>query len=393
MSQRRLVGLSSCLLFLWPCLSALTGKAIEDVESSIVLAKPLDQDAVIPVAVLVTSDSDNPNWNLISVIESRDSAVPTKVIDLKLYTNNPRVSAVPPVLGKFERIGDEGKFKPAFGLQSGLEYFVQLSYENKDEKDWLSFRLPGKTRIPEATVSAVYPSRSELPENLLKFYIHFSHPMSRGNVYDFIHLIDDQGKVVELPFLELGEELWDYNNERLTLLFDPGRIKTGLVPNIQEGLALYVGRDYTLKIDADWPDAQGQPMVEGFEKTFTVTVGDTISPNPYNWKKTWPKAGTKEPIVLEFPESLDEALLQRVLVVLNRFGQAMNGTVSIGNQEKRWEFIPAVDWQAGDYRLEIKTILEDVAGNSIARPFELEMQQSENYRAGPEVVHLDFQIQ
>ena len=71
----------------------------------------------------------------------------------------------------------------------------------------------------------------------------------------------------------------------------------------------------------------------------------------------------------------------------------MNGTVKVSDHETRWEFTPSVNWQPGKYRLEIETILEDVAGNSIARPFELEKTESENYRAGPEVVHLNFEIQ
>lgn len=33
-----------------------------------------------------------------------------------------------------------------------------------------------------------------------------------------------------------------------------------------------------------------------------------------------------------------------------------------------------------------------VAGNSIARPFEVDQRQAENYRYGPKVVHLKFEI-
>ena len=215
--------------------------------------------------------------------------------------------------------------------------------------------------------------------------------MSVGNVYDYIHLINDEGDVVELPFLELGEELWDYDSQRLTLLFDPGRIKTGLVPNLQEGLALLAGGSYTLRIDADWQDAQGQPMVNGFEKPFTVGSADTISPNPYNWKKKWPKADSRDPLSIVFPESLDEALLQRLLTVLDEAGTVVQGSVSISDHETRWEFIPESNWRTGKHRVEIETILEDVAGNSIARPFELDKKQTESYRAGPKLVYLDFE--
>ena len=54
----------------------------------------------------------------------------------------------------------------------------------------------------------VYPSRAMLPENLLRLYIHFSAPMSRGEAYRRIRLLDATGKPVDDPFLELDEELW-----------------------------------------------------------------------------------------------------------------------------------------------------------------------------------------
>ncbi len=247
--------------------------------------------------------------------------------------------------------------------------------------------------MPVTQLDSVFPSGSELPENLLKFYLHFSQPMSVGNVYDYIHLFDEKGEELDLPFLELGEELWDYDTQRLTLLFDPGRIKTGLVPNLEEGTVLKRGKNYTLKIDSDWEDSEGRPLVSGFKKSFSVTVPDTISPNPNNWKKTLPKADTMDPLVIDFPESLDEALLQRLLRVLDDKGELIEGSVRVSHQETRWVFAPAAKWQAGKHRLEIETILEDLAGNSIARPFELDKKRSESYRQGPAVTFLDFVVQ
>ena len=48
-----------------------------------------------------------------------------------------------------------------------------------------------------------------LPANELKLYIYFSAPMSRGEAWKHIHLLDDAGKPVPLAFLELDQELWD----------------------------------------------------------------------------------------------------------------------------------------------------------------------------------------
>ena len=105
-----------------------------------------------------------------------------------------------------------------------------------------------------------------MPANLLKFYIHFSNPMSVGDVYSHIRILDTEGNPLELPFLELGEELWDSESRRLTLLFDPGRIKRGLKPNRETGTPLTQGETYTLHISEKLLDAKGRPLKKEFLK-------------------------------------------------------------------------------------------------------------------------------
>ncbi|MCL6608417.1 MAG: hypothetical protein K6T74_10025, partial [Geminicoccaceae bacterium] len=86
-----------------------------------------------------------------------------------------------------------------------------------------------------------YPTSDQLPENQLRFYIHFSAPMSRGEAYARIRLLDSAGKPIDAAFLELGEELWDPSGKRFTLLIDPGRIKRGLRPREDLGPVLEAG--------------------------------------------------------------------------------------------------------------------------------------------------------
>ena len=113
-----------------------------------------------------------------------------------------------------------------------------------------------------------------MPENLLKFYLHFSAPMSRGEAYRRIHLLDADGNEVADPFLELGEELWDRDMRRFTLLFDPGRIKRGLKPREEVGPVLEEGKQYTLVVDRDWLDATGYPLAAKMRKTFRALAPD-----------------------------------------------------------------------------------------------------------------------
>jgi len=82
------------------------------------------------------------------------------------------------------------------------------------------FEIP-KAAPPAATtrVASVYPTTSELPENALRFYLYFSAPMQQGEAWSRIHLLDSAGKVVDLAFLEIDQELWNREMTRLTVLF------------------------------------------------------------------------------------------------------------------------------------------------------------------------------
>ncbi len=215
---------------------------------------------------------------------------------------------------------------------------------------------------PKARVEHVYPSASVLPANELKLYIYFSAPMSRGEAWKHIHLLDDTGKPVPLAFLELDQELWDPGNQRLTVLFDPGRIKRGLVPTNELGSPIVEGKHYKLVIDRDWHDAQGAHLVEGFEKAFTGGPSDRVPPDPKHWNVTAPKAGTAEPLIVDFPKPMDYALLQRMLDV-----PGVRGRIAIDRDETRWSFTPDAPWKPGNYKLVADNLLEDIAGNHLDR--------------------------
>jgi len=52
--------------------------------------------------------------------------------------------------------------------------------------------------------------------------------------------------------------------------------------------------------------------------------------------------------------------------------QAVAGKVEVGTGEKSWTFQPAAPWGAGDYRVVVDGRLEDVAGNTPLRPFDMD---------------------
>jgi len=282
-------------------------------------------------------------------------------------------------------------FVPRFPLRPGVEYRVVLRRPHAESVE-KSFTLPSPPPSPPTRLTAVFPSRDALPENLLKFYLHFSAPMSRREAYQRVRLLDGSGKPVELPFLEIGEELWNREATRLTLLFDPGRIKRGLKPREDSGPALEEGKSYTLVVDAAWPDAEGRALPQGLRKPFKVVAPDEKQPDPKAWKVTAPKAGSKDPLTAAFNEPLDEAMLHRSLAVVDAAGSRVEGRIEIDQEETRWRFTPAAAWTSGNHSLVIDVVLEDLAGNSIERPFEVDVVRPVERAATSRTVRLPFAV-
>ena len=214
-----------------------------------------------------------------------------------------------------------------------------------------------------------------LPENHLRFYVHFSQPVAKGEAYQHLELLDAAGAPVAGAFLELGEELWDPSSKRFTLLLDPGRIKQGLKPREDLGPILKAGRKYTLVVKRGWRDVDGRPLSAEFRKPFTVGPAIDEPVDVSKWKFNQPAAGTMDSLVISFPRPLDRALLERLLAVVDRQGKPVPGRVAVTDAERRWEFRPQSAWSGDGYQLVVDTVLEDTAGNSIGRPFEIDEQR------------------
>ena len=303
----------------------------------------------------------------------------------------------PPMLGTYRVSDGILRFESRFPLERGVTYRAVLRtkglLDGRSESTLSStFVLPGEARSPSTKVEAIFPSADVLPENLLKFYVHFSAPMSRGHIYEHIQLLNAAGHPVELPFLEIDEELWDQQMTRLTLFIDPGRIKRGVKPLEEVGPALEEGKTFILVIDSAWHDATGSPLVAKFEKSFRVGPPDRTPPDPAGWQIQAPTAGTSDSLVVEFNESLDHALAQRMIRVVNAEGHLIEGRTTLEDQERRWKFEPAADWKAGPKNLVVQTTIEDLAGNNIGKPFEVDLFENVQRRLTSEAVKVPFAI-
>jgi hypothetical protein len=294
---------------------------------------------------------------------------------LSVYVGKSPEANQPAMFGTFKTTKTGFAFMPRFGLEAGITYSAKLTLPG-EKPHWEVFNLPKETPAEPTVITEVYPTGKKLPENLLRLYLHFSAPMSQGRSYRYLHLFDQTGEEVEYPFLDLPQELWTADGKRLTVLLDPGRVKQGLKPREESGPVLVPGVKYTLTIDENWPDAEGNPLAKPFKRTFETTKADVVQPNPADWKITPPKAGTREPLSVEFDEPLDHGMLQRVLSVVDEKSTEIAGRIEVDQEETRWRFTPENPWKQGDYSLRIRTELEDRVGNSIARPFEVDLNEA-----------------
>ncbi|MEM8993402.1 MAG: Ig-like domain-containing protein [Acidobacteriota bacterium] len=224
---------------------------------------------------------------------------------------------------------------------------------------------------PRARVSEVYPSADVLPENLLRFYVYFTRPMARGDVSAAVELRDQDGRPLPGVFLSNRYELWSPDDRRLTLILDPGRVKTGLESHRRLGRALEADRRYVLTVGRGALDADGCPLAEPFEKAFTATAEDLSPPEPGRWRLDVPAAGGKRALAVELDGPHDHLSLAYRLRVLDEGGAVVPGSIELAGRESRWRFTPVDPWRAADYRLVVGAALEDLAGNRPGRRFDL----------------------
>jgi hypothetical protein len=291
---------------------------------------------------------------------------------------------LPPLFGAYSIESGSLTFRPRYPLAAGVTYFAVFHPPDSAPLE-ATFHGPERVATPEARVTAIYPSSPVLPANQLKMYVVFSAPMQSGDFWPSIRLIDQDGKPAYLPFV--GQELWNRDYTRLTLIFDPGRIKRGVKPNMDLGPVLVEGKRYTLIIEREFKDANGRLLAEPFRHEFAVGADERRGLDTALWKLSQPKAGTRDPLVIRFDRPLDYALLNGAVQVPD-----VPGMATLGPGETEWRFQPTQPWTRGEHRVVIDMSLEDLAGNRIGRPFDVDTMTSPTERITKQSTSLTFRI-
>lgn len=232
------------------------------------------------------------------------------------------------------------------------------------------------------------PFVDEVPANHLKFYLHFSVPMERGDAFRHLRLIeiDEDGKeVTEVPEPFREVELWDETFTRMTVWLHPGRQKPGVNLNVEIGPILEEGKSYRLAISEGWKTESGEMLEGDRKKDFEAGRVDEEQPDPSTWGSGYGVDASGRPLVLVHTgESLDpQSARSRIEILVG--GEAVDFEVR-ANQL----VFPQPPEKIESFRIRIDPRLEDLAGNSLARPFNLDLESNPEFEERTEPVELVF---
>lgn len=207
----------------------------------------------------------------------------------------------------------------------------------------------------------VHPSGASVPENLLRIELRFAAPQRMPFDTTRVRLIDANGATIPEALLDLA--LPNADGRRVTLLMDPGRVKTGVGPNVMAGRALHAGTVVRLVVD----DAQtGAPDVV---KAWTVTAADDRLPQPGAWQLTLPRPHTRDALIVDLREPIS-ASAEGLIVVSDASGRRVEGRTALSNGDTVWRFTPTQPWRHRAYAVVAHPDLEDPAGNRRCAAFE-----------------------
>jgi len=333
--------IQTCLIFILAC----SGRKEGSINLDIVWENERANGLIIPSVYLTEVPPDSINNSLRVYLSSSQSRTA--------------------ILGDYQQAEDGIIFKPLIPFTSGLTYEVSVAGKTIGK---IEIPMPIHTDLPALT--AIYPTQDTLPENLLKFYFEFSHPMREGQALKYITLLKNGTDTVWGTFLDLQPELWNKDYTLLTLWLDPGRIKRDLQPNQKLGVPLVHATSYTLIVNSGWADTRAVVIAEDFSKNFFVAARDSIRPDLKRWSLKTPNPNTTDPLIILFNESLDRILSSEAMRILSADGTPVNGQIELKNEEAVLEFTPESSWSKGTYVIECEKRLEDLAGNNLNRLFD-----------------------
>ncbi|MEL6300465.1 MAG: DcaP family trimeric outer membrane transporter [Pseudomonadota bacterium] len=216
---------------------------------------------------------------------------------------------------------------------------------------------------PQVGTVDLYPSSPLLPENVLRLYLYFPREMGTDITASDIVLLDDAGTELDGVFLPTRYGLWTPDRRRLTVLLDPGRVKSGLKASHTLGKALEAGRNYLLRVPGALADKHGCPLGSDVEFRFKATGADISKPAPETWRVSKPRVGTRDAVIVDLGSPHDHVSMAYRIRIHDASGIPIAGEIRLSENEHIWHFAPTINWSDSGYEIAIDNRFEDLAGN------------------------------
>jgi hypothetical protein len=210
----------------------------------------------------------------------------------------------------------------------------------------------GAGQVP--AIVNVAPSGATVPARLLRLSVTFATPQAGATVLPAALLRAD-GAVI--PHALIDQQLWSPDRRTLTLLIDPGRVKSGLLARAEAGPVMQAGDAIALRI--------GDAVVHRWR----VIAGGCVTPDPAAWTLAAPRPGSREALTIGFPGPID-ALSRDLIAVADSRDNRIDGAAMLSDDERRWRFVPLAPWPRGRLQIFVHPRLEDPCGGEPGEPFE-----------------------
>src|SRR5262245_20110617 len=183
----------------------------------------------------------------------------------------------------------------------------------------------------------VFPSGPTVPENLLRIELRLSTPLRVPISTEHIKLTDGSGVETKNAFLDLPLPAAD--GKSVTILLDPGRVKSGVAANLALGRALHAGDTVVLTFTHP---AVAKPV----RKAWQVTAFDAEPPQPSRWTLALPPPGSRASLVLHLDKPISSSA-GALIAIRGPNGERVAGKGSLESGETVWRFVPTRKWRAG----------------------------------------------
>jgi hypothetical protein len=212
-----------------------------------------------------------------------------------------------------------------------------------------------------ATPVEIHPAGPSVPENLLRIELRFKEPQRLPFNVHRVMLLGAAGVPLRDAFLDLA--LPSADAKRITILMNPGRVKSGVGPNVALDRSLRAGERVRLVVE----DAQHHALPVSNEWLVTPFLAD--GPRPPHWQVHAPRMHSRDPLRVSLNAPISSTG-EGWIAVRDDMGKRVRGRAALANGDTVWRFIPDLPWRPAFYAVVAHPDLEDPAGNRSCAAFE-----------------------